>query len=107
MIITIDGYAGSGKSLAAINLAKELNVPLLNTGAMYRAAAIALRLAGIHLEAKSRDIAAIERIVQGFHFEMPGEEAVRSGVHVTAILGREAAGRAARRVGPCGGGRPL
>jgi len=99
MIITIDGHAGSGKSLAAINLAKELNVRLLNTGAMYRAAAIALKLAGINIDAKHRDVATIERIVQGFHFEMPGEETVLNGVNVTAIIGSEEAGRAASRVG--------
>src|SRR5204863_7116541 len=42
---------------------------------------------------------AIERIVQGFHFEMPGEETVLNGVNVTAIIGSEDAGRAASRVG--------
>lgn len=40
VIITIDGPAGSGKSAAALGLAKTLNIPHLDTGAMYRAVAL-------------------------------------------------------------------
>ena len=39
MIITIDGPAGSGKSTAARKLAARLELPYLDTGAMYRAIA--------------------------------------------------------------------
>lgn len=39
MIVTIDGTAGSGKSTAARKLAARLNIPYLDTGAMYRAMA--------------------------------------------------------------------
>ena len=39
MIITIDGPAGSGKSTAARKLAAHLEIPYLDTGAMYRALA--------------------------------------------------------------------
>lgn len=41
MIITIDGPAGSGKSTAARKLAARLELPYLDTGAMYRAIAFA------------------------------------------------------------------
>ncbi len=37
MIITIDGPAASGKSTAAIGVAKNLGITYLDTGAMYRA----------------------------------------------------------------------
>jgi CMP/dCMP kinase len=40
MIITIDGPAGSGKSTAARKLAAAMQVPYLDTGAMYRAIAL-------------------------------------------------------------------
>lgn len=40
MVITIDGPAGSGKSTAARKLAARLEIPYLDTGAMYRAVAI-------------------------------------------------------------------
>lgn len=99
MIITIDGSAGSGKTLAAHNLADALNIRLLHTGAMYRAAAVALKLAGINLHAEPRDIAAIERIVNRFHFTMPGDETFLNGVNVTSLLASEEAGKAASRVG--------
>lgn len=37
MIIAIDGTASSGKSTAAKNLSKALNIPMLTTGSIYRA----------------------------------------------------------------------
>jgi cytidylate kinase len=40
MIITIDGPAGSGKSTAARKLAAAMQIPYLDTGAMYRAIAL-------------------------------------------------------------------
>ncbi|MDD4891714.1 MAG: (d)CMP kinase [Phycisphaerae bacterium] len=47
MIITIDGPAGSGKSTAARQLADRLGVAYLDTGAMYRAVALAAVRAGV------------------------------------------------------------
>ena len=40
-VVTIDGPAGGGKSTAAKNLAKNLEFDYLDTGAMYRCAALA------------------------------------------------------------------
>jgi cytidylate kinase len=45
-VITIDGPAGAGKSTAARELARRLGFRLLDTGAMYRALAWAVREAG-------------------------------------------------------------
>lgn len=42
MIITIDGPAGSGKSTVARLLARQLGLRFLDTGAMYRAVALAV-----------------------------------------------------------------
>jgi len=50
MIITIDGPAGSGKSTAARKLAARLELPYLDTGAMYRAFAYRAMQAGVDLE---------------------------------------------------------
>ena len=47
MIITIDGPAGSGKSTTAATLAKRLGLTYLDTGAMYRAATLAVLRSGI------------------------------------------------------------
>ena len=50
MIITIDGPAGSGKSTAARKLAARLEIPYLDTGAMYRAVAHTALLRGVDVE---------------------------------------------------------
>ncbi len=47
MIITIDGPAGSGKSTVARLLASRLRLRFLDTGAMYRAVALAVLRAGV------------------------------------------------------------
>jgi len=57
-VITIDGPTGSGKSTVSRLLAKRLNCPYLDTGAMYRVVALALKRAGIGLH----DEAAISKI---------------------------------------------
>lgn len=46
-IVTIDGPAGTGKSTVAHRLAKRLGLEFLDTGAMYRAAALAALDRGI------------------------------------------------------------
>jgi cytidylate kinase len=48
-VIAIDGPAGSGKSTVARGVAAALGLPTLDTGAMYRAAALAALEAGIDL----------------------------------------------------------
>jgi CMP/dCMP kinase len=50
MIITIDGPAGSGKSTVARKLAARLEIPYLDTGAMYRAIAHAALARGVKLD---------------------------------------------------------
>lgn len=54
MIIAIDGPAGAGKSTVCRMLARELGYVYLDTGAMYRAVAWALRQRGFTLEQESR-----------------------------------------------------
>jgi len=64
MIITIDGPAGSGKSTAARKLAARLGVAYLDTGAMYRAVALAAlrQAADLRNSAGLIDIAGHARI---------------------------------------------
>jgi len=49
LTIAIDGPAGSGKSSAAKALAQRLGFEFLDTGAMYRAVALAALRAGLDL----------------------------------------------------------
>jgi cytidylate kinase len=67
MIITIDGPAGAGKSSAARTLAQRLGFEFLDTGAMYRAVALAALRAGVDL----RDEPALEKLVSSLPLEMP------------------------------------
>jgi CMP/dCMP kinase len=46
-VIAIDGPAGAGKSTVARNVAKRLGFTLVDTGALYRAVAVAARRQGI------------------------------------------------------------
>lgn len=50
MIITIDGPAGAGKSTIAKQLARQLNITYLDTGAMYRAVTLKALERGVPLE---------------------------------------------------------
>jgi cytidylate kinase len=99
MIITIDGHAGSGKSTAARMLAAQLGFELMNTGAMYRAAAFALGRLGIDVYAEPRDEAAIARAMAGYTFEMTDVRVKLNGRDLTDYIYTEEMGRAASRVG--------
>jgi CMP/dCMP kinase len=58
MIIAIDGPSGAGKSTLGKMLAKRLGLLYLDTGAMYRAAALAAVRQGIPLD-RSGDVASV------------------------------------------------
>ncbi len=60
-LIAIDGPSGVGKSTTAKRVAARLGWQYLDTGAMYRAAALAVRRAGIELS----DREALERLLAG------------------------------------------
>lgn len=66
MVITIDGPAGSGKSTAARKLAARLEIPYLDTGAMYRAIAHAALTRGVSVD----DPTALLKLAQSLHLEV-------------------------------------
>ena len=55
MIIAIDGPSGAGKSTLGKMLAKKLGLLYLDTGAMYRAVALAVTRAGVGFDDTERD----------------------------------------------------
>jgi len=90
MIITIDGPSGAGKSTVSRGLAKLLSFIYLDTGAMYRAVALAVYRAGFRVEnhEKLREICSsvdirFEGNFDSPHIIMNGEdvsEAIRTPV---------------------------
>ena len=82
MIITIDGPAGSGKSTVARLLAERLHVRFLDTGAMYRAVALAALRAAIDED----DQAAVARVSQNSRISFQGEILLLNGIDVTSEI---------------------
>lgn len=66
MIVTIDGPAGSGKSTAARKLAARLELPYLDTGAMYRAVAYECLRRGVDLG----DEETVQTVARGLKLEI-------------------------------------
>src|SRR5688500_6944607 len=69
MIIAIDGPSGAGKSTLGKMLAKKLKLLYLDTGAMYRAVAIAATRAGARLDDEKR----IAEIAETAKIDLVGE----------------------------------
>jgi cytidylate kinase len=102
MIITIDGPAGAGKSSAARTLAQRLGYEFLDTGAMYRAVALAALRAGVSL----RDEERLAGLVEALDLRIEKGRVVLNGVdvssqirtaEVTAVTGAAADSPAVRR----------
>lgn len=65
-VIAIDGPAGTGKSSVSKRLAARVGAHYLDTGAMYRAATLAVQRAGVSLDAAE----AIASVVSGAQIEL-------------------------------------
>ena len=65
-VVAIDGPAGAGKSTLARGLARELGLPYLNTGAMYRSLAAEALRRGI----APTDAAALAELAERLRFSM-------------------------------------
>ncbi|RBY81438.1 (d)CMP kinase [Blastococcus sp. TF02-09] len=84
--VTLDGPSGTGKSSVARGVARQLGAAYLDTGAMYRAATVAVLDAGVDpqdAEAVARTVAAA-RIVVGT--EAGSERVEVDGVDVAARI---------------------
>lgn len=69
MIIAIDGPSGAGKSTLGKMLAKKLGLLYLDTGAMYRAVALAAMQLGVSFDDKQR----VVEIAENARIELIGE----------------------------------
>ncbi len=82
MIITIDGPAGAGKSMAARRLAKNLGFRFLDTGAMYRV----VTLAGLRQKVDWHDTGALAKIVAKVAIGLADDCVTLDGEDVTAAI---------------------
>ncbi len=69
-VIAIDGPAGSGKSTLAKSLARALGFVFIDTGAMYRALALAAQRAGISPD----DADALDQLAQQVEIQLVAED---------------------------------
>ncbi|MGH7813604.1 MAG: (d)CMP kinase [Candidatus Binataceae bacterium] len=84
-VIAIDGPVGAGKSTAARALARALGFSYLNTGAMYRAVAIAARAAGIAPEDADAQ-ARLDPVLKAIGIRFAGERIFLNDREVTADI---------------------
>jgi cytidylate kinase len=82
MVIAIDGPAGAGKSTVARAVAEELGFTYLDSGAMYRAAALAALEAGLGLD----DGDALGELASGLEIRLEGRRALLGERDVSAAI---------------------
>jgi len=86
MIIAIDGPSGAGKSTLGKMLAKKLGLLYLDTGAMYRAAALAALQQGVSLDDKDKIAEIAERSGIDLIGEPDNLTVMLNGVDVSAEI---------------------
>jgi cytidylate kinase len=82
VIVTIDGPAGAGKSSAALALARRLGFRFLDTGAMYRAVA----LAAMRRRLDWNDPDEVARLVESLAIDLDETRLLLDGEDVTTAI---------------------
>jgi len=93
-VLTIDGPTASGKGTLASGVAAELGYVLLDSGAVYRAVAIAALQAGVDAE----DESALEALALAMELRFEGGRTFLAGADVSDLLRLEAVGAMASRL---------
>lgn len=97
-VITIDGPSGAGKGTVAQNLADHLGYHLLDSGAVYRAAALHALNCQAQIEDEPSVMAALESMQASFQPHPEGVKVNLNGRDVTQQLRLETTASAASKV---------
>jgi cytidylate kinase len=100
-VIAIDGPVGAGKSTAARELARALGFAYLNTGAMYRAVAVAARERGIDPDDPAIE-ARLDEMLKSISIAFEGERVVLAGRDISGEIAAPAIGDLASRLSALG-----
>ena len=95
-VICVDGPTASGKGTLAVELAKRLGYHFLDSGSLYRIAALAATQAGLTLDANHE--AAIARLVKDLDIRFNQGRVQVDGTDVSDIIRTEQAGMNASKV---------
>jgi cytidylate kinase len=96
-IIAIDGPVGAGKSTVARALARALGLKYLNTGAMYRAVALAAQASGLTPDTPNLE-AALSRLLAELRIDFDGDHLLLDGRDVSSALSEPRIGDLASRL---------
>ncbi len=97
-VITIDGPSGAGKGTIARQLADELGFHMLDSGAVYRAAALHALDCGADLDDEASVLDALQSMQARFQPDPEGVQVWLGEQNVTSRLRLETTGNAASRV---------
>ena len=84
--IAIDGPSGSGKSTLAKNLARELGLVYVDTGALYRSVGLYVMRAGIDPQAAIQVIEALDKISLELVYNEKGQRVILCGEDVSDLI---------------------
>jgi len=93
-VITIDGPTASGKGTLAAEVARHLGYELLDSGALYRATALAVQRTGTD----PADAAAVAALAAGLDLRFEADRAFLGGQDVSESLRLEETGNLASRI---------
>ena len=95
-VICIDGPTASGKGTLAASLARQLGYHFLDSGALYRIAALAARRAGLAMEPAQET--AIAEVARGLNIQFEADRVLLGGEDISDAIRTEVAGMDASRV---------
>ena len=100
-VVAIDGPGAAGKSTVARRLAEVLGFEYVNTGAMYRAVALAAREAGIDADDPGAE-RKLDALLERTRIDFSGGQIMLNGRDVSAEIGTPELGEIASRLSMLG-----